>query len=427
MATKTYQQILNQLLHVAKLYGVFYLQATNARTKKTNTCNCVIILALFITCHIFVFSWHTKHSKETEFTTTTFLECMTALVLLCCVVSTIICYSFFTQAAFTEFLKVMEEIETIILNLSSAETHLQANSTTLIVNYLAFFSLVCLSSVMWIQNRHFQLQSLSELLFLLVKFHSTNVVIFSLQYIQKCYENVLWKLHQIMVEYLTLPLEEAVQVEDGDFVITGWVKSVLEKRKDEKIECVIISITAAVERLNIAVYLFDKIHRFHIVVLFVVFTTLALGIMNTLSISDTADVIKLLGSFGRSIKVLLFIPFFVSRYLTHIVFSNFTFQLQILEMVEIYSKIASLSDDIGLAAYKYILELSSEDFNLLEYRLFKVLAVLYNCALCRDGRETIVDCSISTYFVFKYVISITSFFAVIIQLNRYASDNNKTY
>lgn len=292
MAKKT----LEQLLHVAKLYGVFYLQSN-----KTKISYCLIMVALITTSQIIACSRKTT----TEFTTEIFMERMTALVLFFSVVLTVICYTFFTQTTAAQFLEVMDEIATIASNLQCSD--LQANVIAVFVNYLLFFSAICLWMVM---QHNFQLQSLNGIVCLFVLLHSANIVIFSLQVIQSFYKKIFKKFRKIMVQYLTLPQEDVVHLEEGNFVITGWIKTVLEKRKDEKIESAIVCITAAVDKLNIAVYLFDKMHRFYIVVFFVVFTTLTLEIMNTLLLHHKDNPIKLL----ENLAALIFIPFLVSMY-----------------------------------------------------------------------------------------------------------------
>lgn len=99
----------------------------------------------------------------------------------------------------------------------------------------------------------------------------------------------------------------------------------------------------------------------------------------------------------------------------------FIFQIQILEITHFYNKITSIKYSISLVTYKYILEITNENFNLLEYRLFNTLIILYKCnTLWKVTRKTILDSLLNRKFIFKYIMGVTSFFAVIIQFNRYA-------
>lgn len=95
--------------------------------------------------------------------------------------------------------------------------------------------------------------------------------------------------------------------------------------------------------------------------------------------------------------------------------------MQILQITYLKSRITLLADNIGFAAYKYSLELSIDNINLLEHQLYNVLSVLYKCTLWREKYRTITSYLISERFIFNFAIGITSFSAVIVQFCRYAN------
>lgn len=297
MPNRSNQKILKNILNIAKFYGAFYLPETTTKNRYI----CIIITTLLTTSYIIIFVWSNKHFNRT---TTTFMECMVAIVLLC-VELTEIFYTFNTQATFKELLKLMDKIETVLFNLH--EKHLKINyTTTLLINYFVFFSVTCfyLTITLLVYKCNFQI----EFVLLFILFHSMNVVVICFQCIGYYYETIFSKFMEIMVQYFTLPPEKFTQIEDSNsYIITGWVKSVLEKRKDERIESVIVLFTVGLNTLNTMVYLLNKIHKCCIIVFFIVFTSILLEFMNMVVVNE-----KLLEKFISSIKTLFLMPFSVS-------------------------------------------------------------------------------------------------------------------
>lgn len=82
------------------------------------------------------------------------------------------------------------------------------------------------------------------------------------------------------------------------------------------------------------------------------------------------------------------------------------------------SEICNLTYTTGVAAFTYESSLARESFNLQEYELRIGLSCLYQCVMLRDfnvGR----CCNLDAAFMFKLIVALTSFSAVLIQFNSY--------
>lgn len=310
MSNASYQKVLNRLLCIANYYGVFYIPHNNNRTRIINATYCVITVVTSVVYHLVAFFWKMKHRYHQAEFTFIFIECMEAFALLFVSLTTL-SYSFLTQAAFKEFFKVMNESEGILFKLHFIPVQkscLVFFSFLLVFDYLLFFGLICLHGInILLHENNFQifLLPLSDLFFIFNLFNSMNVIIYSMLYIQSLYEKALSKLDEVMKQYLIMPLEDIVEVNNGNFIITGWLKKVLEKRNDQKIGLVLASTISAVENLNTSVYLLNKIHGFHTVVIFLIFAVVSLGLINALVIHYIENLLRL-------IKLTLFIVLLVS-------------------------------------------------------------------------------------------------------------------
>lgn len=304
MTERSCRNVLIQLIFVAKFYGVFYIRDGNVRTRRMCFIYSVVIILVFTACYVTLFLWT---NDEVTDISVFFMEYLNAAIVLITVLCFILFHSFAEQTDFKGFLDLMNETENIISKIRCI--HKSALfSSILTINYFLFCGLTAFCTVILIQKR--QYQKFMEVVFSFIVFHSTTVVLYTIQCIRYFYLQILRKFREIMTDYLALPPEEMIEVAEGNFVINGWMKSVLEKRKDEDVSPIIVLISSAVDKLNTASGVANKIHRFPILMFSIAVATLALDLSNTvLMYSKTTE--QLLQRL-TSIKALLFLPLMVS-------------------------------------------------------------------------------------------------------------------
>lgn len=295
------------LLRIAKYYGVFYIQDKSDKNQMFSSYSIAISL-VFTVCHAALFLLKRQSLEEAGFTIA-FMDYVTATILL-----TINCliwfYSFNTPTNFKYFLQLMDETQNIISKIYYDST--KRTRPSIIVNYLLFLVLVGFFMILSMKHYNYQtiLHSVMELIFLFILFHSMVIALYSLQHIQQLYLEITTICQKILLGHFALPPEEAVEIADGIFLISGWTKSVLERRNSETIIPIVIVMTTAIDNLNTAVDIMYKIHRFPILICLITIATLYLDLLNTILILYKDN--QLLEMLMISVKTLLSIPLLVS-------------------------------------------------------------------------------------------------------------------
>lgn len=310
MSTKHSRKVFKQLLSIAKFHGVFYVRPKNPINGRILLSCCAFTALLLTVSHVISLLWKLEYSCTAEFTVC-FME---RLRLIPSALNTfaIIYYSFFTQSAFEDLLEILIKVEDFLLKFDTNSTEKPFSSAiTISVNYLIFFGLAGFRVVISLKKFTALFALATELLSLYICFHSMNVIIHTMQIIRHMYSKTSTIFRKAMVEYLTLPPEELVEVSEGKFFTSGWIKSVLEKRNDEKIVPFVVAITSIVDMLNTAVDCVNQIHGLPILVFFVIITAVSLEFINLMLVMGAKDVNEILGNIYKSFGALLCTPLLV--------------------------------------------------------------------------------------------------------------------
>lgn len=194
---------------------------------------------------------------------------------------TIPTYTFFTHKSFHSLLEGFAEVEEMNSKLQTDNKASHSQFTGVILKYFLLLGLLgfhgfTLSHHGKFHVAHFLMRCFNTWILC----HGMLVLLHSLEYIEASLTEALVEFRRIMDQYLALPSEEVVEVAEGNFLLRGWIKAVLEKRKDEKVAPLVALLTSLLSRLGESIDRVNDVHGAALLGFLVTLTAMFLESLN---------------------------------------------------------------------------------------------------------------------------------------------------